>query len=456
MKQYVLKYKNKNIFMTKIIKMNLLKDKESLIYKLKNKDLLVYEDVQGSKIFVNWDGKKFDIVPKSLKNEPLNFVDLSIQKYYSAAYIYFYSLPDYVLNLLNPNWWFCFEYFPDNQPAHIQYNRLPKNNLILSCIVKGSKYTYNMEELVEYSNLFNVESLPILFKGKLSPKQIEVLVLFLNTSESDLTYVFGEANFAHFFYKILNPLEKNSFLMKDGEYNKNLEKIIFKIDNDHRYTFEILNPFYKKMTQENKTEYVEMYSLILLNFLEFCQINGIDKYKLSNITKDKLYVDLMCNLFNDYIINMKNDLDRWDIDIPTFFTEDKFKINIDLLNNKKTVNNVKSNPKIEYIFKIILNSFNKTKKKPFGLFTEQSLTLFNNMVIKISTYLDNLLKINTEYNSQKIDLLNFNDFFNIKYNVDSTGRIYLDDDKLKPEEEIATTNKKKKKVGEVLPKKSMK
>jgi len=433
--------------MTKVIKLNLLRDKDSLINKLRNRDLLVYEEVQGSKIYVKWDGDKFIIAPKSTKNEPLNFIDLAVQKYYNGAYVYLHTLPDYVTNLLNHNWWFCFEYFPDSQPAHIEYSRLPKNNLILTCIVKGSKYTYNIEELIEYSNLFNVDMIPILFKGKLSPKQIEVITLFLNTSEMDLRYVFGESNFAHFFYKILNPLESNSFLMKDGEYNKNLEKVIIKIDGDTRYTFEILNPLYKKMSNSNSTEYVQIYSLILLNFLEFCQINGIEKYKPINITKDKLYVDFICMLYNEYIDNVKDDLLNWDFSIPQFFSEDKFKINYELLNDKKTIVNIKLDPKFEYIFKIILNSFNRKKKKPFGAFSEQSLLVFNNMVDKISTYLDTLLMANREYKFQNTELLNFNDYFNIKYNTDSTGRIYLDDDKIKPEEEIALDDKKKKGKG---------
>lgn len=429
--------------MTKVIKLNLLEDKENLINKIRNKELLIYEEVQGSKIYVKWDGDKFIVKPKSINNESLNFVDLATQKYYNGAYLYLHTLPDYVTNLLSTTWWFCFEYFPDSQPAHIEYQRIPKNNMLLTCIVKGTKYTYNIDELKEYSNLFAVDMLPILFKGKLSSKQIEVITLFLNTSEEDLRYVFGESNFAHFFYKILNPLESNSFLMKDGEYNRNLEKIIIKIDGDFRYTFEILNPLYSKMSSSNNTEYMQTYSLILLNFIEFCQINGIQKYKPSNITKDKLYVDFICLLFNDYASISKHDLISWDFTIPKFFAEDKFKINHDLLNNKATVDLIKNDEKIEYIFKLILNSFNRKKKKEFGVFTEQSLVLFNSLVEKISNHLDLLLKTNREYKFQNKELLNFNDYFNIPYNVDSTGKIYLDDDKIKPEEEIALNHKKK-------------
>lgn len=436
--------------MTKLIRLNEESERDNFLKKISNKRLIVYEDVQGSRIYVNWTGEKFNIRPKSIKNEDLNFVDLAVQKYYNFAYLYFHTLPDYVTNLLSPSWWFCFEYFPDKQPAHITYNRLPKNNMILTCIVKGSRYFYNIDELFEYAKLFDVEPLPILFKGTLSPKQIEVISLFLSTSEQDLKFVFGETNFAQFFYKILNPLTRASFLMKNGTYNENLEKIIMKIEGDTNYTFEILNPLYQKIIKDNTTEHLQIYTLILTNFLEFCQLKDINKYKPSNITKDKLYVDFISLLFNDYIENMKDDIIEWNFVIPSFFREDKFKINYNLLNNKTTLKNIKTHPKIEYVFKIILNSFNKKKKKAIGIFSEESLIAFNNLVDKIDRILDVLLQANKEYLSQQNNLLNFSDFFDTKDKVDSTGRIYLDDKDLKDNEVQDNSKKdKKKNVGEL-------
>jgi hypothetical protein len=420
--------------MSKVIKMNLLRDNSPLIYKLRNKELLIYEDVQGSKIYVTYNNG-FEIRPKSYKNDPLNFIDLATQKYYNKAFEYLNNLSEDIINLIDNKWQYCFEYFPDNQPANIEYNRTPKNNLILTSIVKNNKHCYNIEEIKEYAKLFNVDSLPIIFKGKLNNKQLEILILFLNTSPEDLEYVFNETNFAKFFYNLLNPNIKNSFLMNYGDFNENLEKIIFKLDNNDKFSFEFLNPTYKDMSENNSTEYIQIYSLILLNFIEFCQLNGLNKYKPSNITKDKLYVDLICLIFNDYLDNVKEDLLKWDFTIPSFFINDKFKVNPNFITNQKTKDYIQSNIKLEYIFKVILNSFNNKKKKPIGIFTEDTLIIFNKLVDTIDNYLDTLLKINIEYIDNKGNLLNFNDFFKLAYNVDSEGRIYLDNEKIKPEEE---------------------
>lgn len=412
--------------MTQITKLN--NSNENIIELLQNKDLLIYEDIQGAQIFVKWDGQKFIIKPKSINNTELNFVDLAIQNFYNTVFNHCYRLPEYITNLLSPTWWFCFEYFPDNQPAHIEYKKIPKNNLILTCIVKGTKYKYNYNEIIEYSKLFNCDPLPVIFKGKLNEKQLEIINLFLHTSENDLDYVFEENNFTYFFYKILNPNLQNSFLM--DEFNDNLEKIIIRINGDDECSFEILNPSYEKMNLSNKTEYLNTYTLILLNFLEFLQLADFDKVKLKDITKDELYIEFISAIFNEYVDNIKKEIKNWNLAIPSFFSDDKFKINTFLLKNQKTIDLIKSDVKLEYIFKILLGSFNKTKKKPLGIFDEKTVELFNNEVIKISNFLESVLKINREYLLRNNDLLNFQDYFNINYNQSADGEIFPDVDKL--------------------------
>ena len=429
--------------MTKIIKLN--EQPDNLLEFLQNKELIIYEDVQGAQVFARWDGSKFIIRPKSINNTDLNFVDLATQKFYGFIFSYLHTLPDYVTNLLSTTWWFCFEYFPDNQPAHIEYKRLPKNNLILTCIVKGTRYKYNYNEIIEYANLFNVDSLPVIFRGKLNEKQLEIINLFLHTSEKDLEYVFGEDNFAYFFYKILNPNLECSFLMDD--FNNNLEKIIIRINGNDEFSFEILNPSYEKMSLSNKTEYLETYTLILLNFLEFLQLIDFKKIKLKEITKDELYIELISAIFNEYIENIKKELENWNLSIPEFFTEDKFRINTFLLKNNKTIDLINSNNKIEYIFKLILSSFNKKKKKPIGIFNDKTIELFNKEVDKISLFLDEILKVNREYYLRNNDLLNFKDYFNVQYSEDADKMVYPDIDRLMSEIPEGEQKKKGKKEG---------
>jgi hypothetical protein len=80
----------------------------------------------------------------------------------------------------------------------------------------------------------------------------------------------------------------------------------------------------------------------------------------------------------------------------------------------------------QYIYKIILGSFKKYRKKPIGIMKESTVELLNTMVKNISDYIDNSLSINRDYIFQKVDLLNFNDYFKINFDRDASGEIYPD------------------------------
>ena len=97
---------------------------DEFIKNIDGKELVIYEDIQGSKIYVKFDGDRFIIKPRSIKNDELSFIDLAIQKFYNKAYAFFHTLPTYITDILNKNWWFCFEYLVDEKPAHIQYNKV--------------------------------------------------------------------------------------------------------------------------------------------------------------------------------------------------------------------------------------------------------------------------------------------------------------------------------------------
>ena len=410
--------------MGKLITLNGLNE-EDLLSGILSDEILVYEDIQGSKIWVNWDGKEFIIKPKSISNEPINLIDLAMQNYYNPAIDYFNSLDDRVKSLLNKKWWFCFEFFPDSQPANIEYSRVPKNNLVLTAIYKDKKYEFNLEEIDEYSRLFNVDMIPVIFQGKLTETMKEAIKYFINTSEKDLDYIFGEKSFAYFFYKILNPTLQNSFLMDDEDYQKNVEKLIIRTTKDD-ISFELLNPLYTRMSETNDTDFIEIYTLILINFLNFCQSINIEDNKLKGDKKDECYLYLISKLFNVYVSEVKEDLLNFDFIVPDFFDKEKFKINTELINNKLTKDYILEDSKLEYIFKVILGSFSKKKKKPIGVFTENSVKLFNGFVDEIEDHINVYLGRMHEIELGRAGLLDFGDFFDIKYDVDGEGEVYPD------------------------------
>jgi len=410
--------------MAKLVTLNGLNEKE-LLDGILSDEIIVIEDIQGSKIWVNWNGTEFILKPKSISNEPINLIDLAMQNYYNPAINYFNQLDNRVKSLLNKKWWFCFEYFPDNQPANIQYDRIPKNNLVLSAINKSGKYGFNIDELDEYARLINVDMVPIVFQGKLTETMKEAIKYFLNTSEEDLDYIFGEKSFSYFFYKILNPNIENSFLMNSEDFQNNIEKLIIRTLKDD-LSFELLNPLYTRISETNDTDFVEIYTLILVNFLNFCQSLNIEDIKLKGEKKDECYLYLVSKLFNLYVSEVKEDLLNFDFIVPEFFDKQKFKINVELINNKLTKEYIEESPKLEYIFKVLLGSLNKKKKKAIGIFTDNTVKLFNGFVQDIDDYISKYLNKMQEIELGRAGLLDFGDFFDIQYDTDAEGQVYPD------------------------------
>lgn len=134
----------------------------------------------------------------------------------------------------------------------------------------------------------------------------------------------------------------------------------------------------------------------------------------------------MSKLFNIYVSQVKEDLLKFDFIVPEFFDKDKFKINTELIDNKLTKDYISQDRKLEYIFKVILGSFKSKRKKPIGIFTENTVILFNKFVDDIGKIIERHLGKIHEVELNKSGLLDFGDFFDIKYDTDAEGQVYPD------------------------------
>ena len=403
---------------------------DSFINILKNQYIVVYEDIQGSTIYVQSDGKDVKIKPRSTTNDDLNLIDLAIQKFYGPVFDYFKNLDPRVVSLMPTDWWFEFEYFFDSNPAHISYDVKPKNGLILTGVIKGNKNKrrkFDIQELQEYSNLFNVDPLPIIFAGRLNNQQLTQLYSFIQTSNDDLEFLFSEKNFAQYFYQILNPSLPASALMQNGNFQTNIEKLIIKVPQHQKeISFTILNPLFKKKDDDEKTDFVDTYSIILMSFLEYSQLFDVKAAKISGESYSALYMDLICKMFNNWMKWNEDSFKHFEFTVPTFFHEDKFKVNVVLIKNAVTRSYLHKDEKIEYAFRCILGSFMRIRKKPIGILSETSLVLLNGAIQQIQDRIDKELNLVRTGSLQKKDLMNFDQFDQVKKSLDAAGQAYPD------------------------------
>ena len=129
-----------------------------------------------------------------------------------------------------------------------------------------------------------------------------------------------------------------------------------------------------------------------------------------------------------YITEVKDDILNFDFIIPKFFDKDKFRVNVDLVSNKLTKEIISESKKFEYIYKIILGSFNRERKKPIGIFTDATISIFNRFVQTLQEKIDEFFNKKSEVELTKSQLLDFGSFFDIKgsYDEDGEGNVYPD------------------------------
>ena len=102
--------------------------------KLIKSTSLISEKIQASSFHVKRSPSGGFEFYKSGSKIAMNRVDRTIVKYYENAINYFKSLDPKLLEKLPVDWKFGFDYLPTKKAVDIEYDILPKNNLILTHI----------------------------------------------------------------------------------------------------------------------------------------------------------------------------------------------------------------------------------------------------------------------------------------------------------------------------------
>lgn len=109
----------------------------------------------------------------------MNVVDRTIVRYYENAIRHFKSVSNTAVEDMPFDWRFGFEYLGDNKTMDIEYDVLPKSNLILTHIQvmqpsnpnKVRKVIRDTKILNKWANLLEVAPPPVLFEGILHSGQ---------------------------------------------------------------------------------------------------------------------------------------------------------------------------------------------------------------------------------------------------------------------------------------------
>ena len=135
---------------------------------------VVTEKVQASSFHVKREADQSVSFFKSGSKVAMNRVDRTLVKYYENAIRHFNTIPKDSLEEMPTDWKFGFDYMLDKKTVDIEYDLLPKNNLILTHIqvlnpanpVQIKRVIRDPQILKKWANKLKVQEPPVIFEGQ--------------------------------------------------------------------------------------------------------------------------------------------------------------------------------------------------------------------------------------------------------------------------------------------------
>ena len=367
---------------------------KEFIEELFNNFVTVNEKMDGSAFVFERDREtgKF-IFYKRDQRTPITLVDRTLMKYYEKPIQYIESLPPHVIKEIPRGWRFGLEYFANNAPVEIVYDEIPKNNLILSYVhkkdpngkIKGT--IQEKENLDTWADLLGIERPPIIFQGYLTDSQKERITEFLRTPFEDLLEEYKTRSFVAFIIGVLNPDLKKTALNFDIE--KPIEGIVFRFGDENSDKEPVLSkmvdPIFTEMAKNKAKKRIEekpsdFLGLTILDVMNFILENGVENFESEGKTEDERYISFMSDVFSKFLSEYAYKYRGADFEEPEYLKKEEFRLNTDLIKDRRVLKFLEQDESFESLFKLIINSFRKIKKRAGGIITQGIIDQFNSLV----------------------------------------------------------------------------
>ena len=351
----------------------------------------------------------------------ITIADRVMTTFYMSGMTYLSNLSKLIIDRIPANWTFVFKYFPNHQPSFINYSVLPKNNLVLCCIItSGGTKIDDCEDLKSWAEMFDVPYQEPIFKGFLSEYQKEKLRDYVEDGSNN------KESFARFIITLLNPSMKGSLYQNDG-FESPIDGFVFKFISDDGITkpmtAKLIDPFMSALISKNKSKkgYSDNTDVLLSDFTIFMSNQDMDSIVLTKKDDAERYLELFYRLFNRYIKYKKSQLEDFDVDTNDVVKESidiDFGVDIDKISNETTKKLLKDNPEFKSIFKTLLGSFKSKKDDNYKsiVMSPGVVRLFNDIVDKINSKILSCEETDNLSFSSYLDTIRKNDIKDLDIN----------------------------------------
>jgi nicotinamide mononucleotide adenylyltransferase len=375
---------------------------QEFVDQLFNTYVTVNEKMDGSAFTFERDKEtgKFKFYRRDQRN-PITFVDRTLMKYYEKPIQYIESLPPHILEQIPRGWRFGLEYFANTKPVEITYDTMPKNHLLLSYVHefgedgKIKKTIQNKEELDNWADLLGIDRAPIIFQGYLTEDQKLEILDFLKTPFDKLVERFKTQSFVRFIIGTLNPELKKSALNND--LDKDVEGIVFRFGDSTKDSEPVLakmvDPVFTQMAKDKSMKQKEnkpsdFLGITLLDVMNFILEEGLDSFKVEGENEDERYVSFMSDVFVKFLEENGDKYRGADFEEPEYLKREEFRLNKDLVDDRRVLKYVNEDDSFESLFKLMLNSFRKIKSRAGGIITKGMMEQMNLLIRDIKDYIE--------------------------------------------------------------------
>ena len=455
---------------------------KQLIEDLLKDYLVVTEKLAGSSFAFQKSGDSLQYF-KGSGDRPINLIDRTLMMYYETPIQYIKNVTSSMLSSIPENWRFCFQYFVHNQPSVITYDKIPSNHLVLTHIKvmnpngKIAKIIEDPRVIKDWSSALGVTPLTPIFKGYLTKEQKEKIKSFISTPKEDHQEIFKTSSFAQYLIRTLNPNVDSTTLHDD--LKKPIDSIVFKFykpGTTQTFSAKMIDPYTMNLMKDKepidlRRAPADINEILLLDVLAFIEERGLKKHEVLSSTPDERYLELVSNIFNDYVTKKGKDIKNVDIEKADFAKGDEFNLNIDLVPGQMTRDYLKGDSTLQDLFKIMLGSLRKKRnpEKAGNIMTPSVINDFNKMVDKINDVVeveddgkfktfDDYLKIKSTNESLlptaeemivEEKVLNYNSFINLgRVIVEEDGKTLVRNKKTGDEYEVKNPDPKKHEIVE--------
>jgi len=455
---------------------------KQLIEDLLKDYLVVTEKLAGSSFAFQKSGDSLQYF-KGSGDRPINLIDRTLMMYYETPIQYIKNVTSNMLSSIPENWRFCFQYFVHNQPSVITYDKIPSNHLVLTHIKvmnpngKIAKIIEDPRVIKDWSSALGVTPLTPIFKGYLTNEQKEKIKSFISTPKEDHQEIFKTSSFAEYLIRTLNSNVDSTTLHDD--LKKPIDSIVFKFykpGTTQTFSAKMIDPYTMNLMKDKepidlRRAPADINEILLLDVLAFIEERGLKKHEVLSSTPDERYLELVSNIFNDYVTKKGKDIKNVDIEKADFAKGDEFNLNIDLVPGQMTRDYLKGDSTLQDLFKIMLGSLRKKRnpEKAGNIMTPSVINDFNKMVDKINDVVeveddgkfktfDDYLKIKSTNESLlptaeemvlEERVLNYNSFINLgKVIVEEDGKTLVRNKKTGDEYEVKNPDPKKHEIVE--------